>query len=55
MTPGHSNGEGGEARPFRAESITGTNPDVHRRHCTIVQRADGWGWARQREGVIYAA
>jgi len=22
MTPGDSNGEGGEARPFRAESIT---------------------------------
>jgi len=27
MTPGDSNGEGGEARPFRAESITRS------RHC----------------------
>jgi len=25
MTPGDSNGEGGEARPFRAESITWGN------------------------------
>jgi len=28
---------------FRVTTGTGTNPDVHRRHCTIVQRADGWG------------
>jgi len=40
---------------FRVTTGTGSNPDVPRRHCTIVQRADGWGWSRQREGASNVA
>jgi len=40
---------------FRVTTGTGTNPDVHHRRCTLLQRADGWGWSRQQEGVANAA
>jgi len=37
---------------FRVTTVTGTNRALHRRHCTIIQRADPRGLSRQREGAI---
>jgi len=28
---------------------------IRHRHCTVIQRADGWGWSRQLEGTPNAA
>ena len=40
---------------FNITTTAGKVQGINYRHCTILQRSDGWGWSRQPEGVINAA
>ncbi|MHB1762625.1 MAG: RNA-guided endonuclease IscB [Acidimicrobiales bacterium] len=36
---------------FNIATTTGLIQGFNHRYCTILQRADGWGWSRQAEGI----
>ena len=38
---------------FDISTAAGTVQGIGYRHCRLLQRADGWGWSRQREGALY--
>jgi len=40
---------------FNISTNSGKAQGISYRHCTILQRSDGWGWSRQPEGVTNAA
>ena len=40
---------------FNIRTPAGLIQGVSHKHCTILQRADGWGWSRQPEGVLDVA
>jgi len=40
---------------FNISTASGTIQGISYRHCTILQRADGWEWSRQSEGGMNAA
>ena len=35
---------------FNVTTTAGTIQGISHRYCTVLQRSDGWGWSRQREG-----
>ena len=37
---------------FNITASAGTVQGISHRHCRLLQRADGWGWSRQLEGVL---
>jgi hypothetical protein len=37
---------------FNITTSAGVAQGISHRHCRLLQRADGWGWSRQREGVL---
>ena len=40
---------------FNIATTSGTVQGIPHRHCTVLQRSDGWGWSHQPEGVTNAA
>jgi len=40
---------------FNIRTTSGLIQGISHRHCTILQRSDGWGWSHQPEGVLNAA
>ncbi len=40
---------------FNISTTSGLVQSVSHRHCTVLQRSDGWGWSSQPEGVLNAA
>jgi hypothetical protein len=38
---------------FNISTPTGTVQGIGYRHCRLLQRSDGWGWSRQREGALH--
>ena len=42
------------SKSFKITTRKGVIQGVKRQYCTVIQRADGWGWSSQQEGVIDA-
>ncbi len=40
---------------FNIRTSTGLVQGIGHKYCTVLQRSDGWGWSRQREGELNAA